>query len=77
MDRFDFNAEAIQFPKMQPWDFLHLGMRKNPDATQTQIMALAYPRSAWINWLYGKQRPCPPEKQERLHRIATFLGWLD
>lgn len=66
--------KRIEYPRMTPQEFVDAGVIATGAAVH-EVMAVAYPRSSFINWLYSK-RPCPPDKQERLHRIAVDLGWV-
>lgn len=68
----------VEYPVLSPWDYLDLAVIHGN--TQRRAIALSgFNRGTWHNWLYSRTR-CPEkiqrEKLEKLHRIATDMGWL-
>lgn len=66
----------IEYPTLQPWDYLHAAVKHGFTQKDAQILS-GIPHATWMDWLYAK----PQAKKrapllERLHRVATDMGWL-
>lgn len=69
----------IQYPVLQPWDYLNLAAING--LTQKQAKELSgVSLGTWHIWLYGGEKRTPKKFQpyalEKLHRIASDMGWI-